>query len=274
MNADEHVLEHWLTKLRLAGPELSHTRANNLEAVRRLSNLDPYVTFGIKKVIEYVQSEHLQPETLLEIVAGITKCSKDLSYSQGRGYISPASTLKGLKSASVTIRRVASAGGSIVFATGHPGAMLDFYADLADLARKLGGRVIDLARGQLVFQGEDPDHVKVVDSINSVAFLSDTCAALHSHDSKPMELMLNDAEHTPDLVVGDHGFAGEAINRGILTVAIMDTNDSGLAVAKQLIPQIVLVPMNDNRPNVVTREAAVLVRHMAIATGQARRTVV
>ena len=37
MALDEHVLERRLTKLRLAGPELSHSRKNNLEAVKRLT---------------------------------------------------------------------------------------------------------------------------------------------------------------------------------------------------------------------------------------------
>ena len=47
-----------------------------------------------------------------------------------------------------------------------------------------------------------------------------------------MELLLEEADKPPDLVVADHGFAGEAINRDIPTVAVMDTNDPGLAVAK------------------------------------------
>jgi hypothetical protein len=45
----------------------------------------------------------------------------------------------------------------------------------------------------------------------------------------------------------------------------MDTNDPGLAVARSLGASIVLVPMNDNRPNVVTREASELVKQMALA---------
>jgi RNase H-fold protein (predicted Holliday junction resolvase) len=264
MALDEHVLERRLTKLRLAGPELSHSRKNNLEAVKRLTDTDPYSTFGIKMVIDYVHSSDLEEDEALKMVAGITKCSRDINYTEGRGYISPSSTIKGLKATATALRRVASEGGIVTFATGHPGSMLDYYTDLADLVRKLGGRVLELAKGQIVFQGEDRDHVQVADSINGVAVLSDTCAALHTHDSRPMELMLNDALHLPDLVVADHGFAGEAINRGIPTVAVMDTNDPGLAVAKKLGANLVLVPMNDNRPNVVTREAAELVRRMAL----------
>lgn len=269
MAADDHIIERRLTKIRLSGPELSHSRQNNLEAVERLAQSDPYITFGIHKVIEYVQANELEASDVLKIIAGITKCSHDVTYTEGRGYISPSATIKGLKATAAAIKRVAGDGGSVLFATGHPGAMVDYYTELAYLVRRYGGRVLSLATGQIVQQGHDRDHVKVVDSVNSIAFLSDTCAALHTHDSLPMELLLDDADRPPDLVIADHGFAGEAINRGIPTVAVMDTNDPGLAVAKILGADLVLVPMNDNRPNVVTREAAELVKQMALETGRA-----
>lgn len=268
MAADDQVLERRLIRLRLAGPELSHSRRNNVDAVLRLTKSDPYATFGIRQVVEYVQSHDLDADDALRMIAGITKCSQDINYTEGRGYISPSSTIKGLRATAVAIKKVAKVGGSVLLATGHPGSMIDYYSELGDLVRKLGGHILDLAKGQIVYQGEDKDHVQVVDSVNSVAFLSDTCAALHSHDSRPMELMLEDIAKLPDLVLADHGFAGEAINRGIPTVAVMDTNDPGLAVAKRLGANLVLVPMNDNRPNVVTREAAELVRRMALDTGR------
>src|SRR6476661_8026822 len=79
MNIDDHVIERRLTKLRLAGPELSHSRQNNVEAVQRLADLDPYVTFGINAVIEFITAHKPTPEALLDMVASITKCSKDIS---------------------------------------------------------------------------------------------------------------------------------------------------------------------------------------------------
>lgn len=271
MPLEDQVIERRLTKLRLSGPELSHSRWNNVEAAKRLADNDPYVTFGIRLVIDFMQSKDVEPQEALGMIADITKCSQDLSYTEGRGYISPSSTIKGLKAMANTIRRVSREHGSVTFATGHPGSMIDCYTELAGLVRELGGHVMDLARGQLVFQGEDQDHVHVADSVNGVGILSDTCAALHSHDSRAMELMLNSAKKLPNLVIADHGFAGEAINRGIPTIAIMDTNDPGLAVAKCLGANVIIVPMNDNRPNVVTREAAELVKQMVFESGRTRR---
>jgi len=271
MALDDQVIERRLTRLRLSGPDLSHTRKKNVEAVQRMVDGDPYSTFGIKQVIEYIERESLSAEDALKMVASLTKCSQDISYTEGRGFISPSSTIKGLRATASAIKRVSLEGGAVLFATGHPGSMLEYYNELAYLVRRLGGYVMNLAKGQLVAQGEDIDHVKVVDAMNSVAFLSDTCGALHTHDSRPMELMLNDAVRLPNLVIADHGFAGAAINRGIMTVAVMDTNDPGLAVAKTLGANVVLVPMNDNRPNVVTREAAEMVKHMAMEGGLGTR---
>lgn len=271
MALDDQVIERRLTKLRLAGPELSHSRQNNVEAVQRLANGDPYVTFGIHKVVEYAQSGCIGPDQVLKIISDVTECSQDINYTQGRGYISASSTIKGLKATAAAIRRVAGEGGAVLFGTGHPGSMIEYYIELAYLVRRMGGRVLDLARGQLIQQGQDRDHVKVVDSIGSIAFLSDTGSGLHTHDSEPMKFMLDEAAKLPDLVIADHGFAGEAVNRGIPTVAVMDTNDPGLAVAKYLGANLVLVPMNDNRPNVVTREAAELVKQMALETGRRQR---
>jgi hypothetical protein len=263
---DEQVIGRRLTKLRLSGPELSHTRLKNLEAVRRMVDGDSYTTFGIEMVVEFMQREQMPAEDALKIVAGVTKCSQDIAYTEGRGYISPQSTIKGLKATALALRKVSEGGGTVVFATGHPGSMIDYYAALAALTRRLGGRVLDLARGQIIKQGPDQDQVHVVDSTNGVAFLSDTCALLHTHDATPMAAMLDDAGKPPDLVVADHGFAGEAINRGIPTVAVMDTNDPGLALAKHLGAKLTLVPMNDNRPNVVTREAAEIVERLVLET--------
>src|SRR5687768_12682928 len=215
MASDDQVIERRLTRLRLAGPDLSHTRKKNVEAVKRMVAGDPYATFGIKQVVEYIERENLLAEDALKMVAGLTKCSQDISYTEGRGFISTSSTIKGLRATASAIKRVASQGGGVVFATGHPGSMLEYNNELAYLVRRLGGYVMNLAKGQIVAQGEDIDHVMVVDAMNSVAFLSDTCGALHTHDSRPMALMLDDTERLPDLVIADHGFAGEAINRGI-----------------------------------------------------------
>ena len=55
----------------------------------------------------------------------------------------------------------------------------------------------------------------------------------HTHLPDYMEAMLDDlADDPPDLVVGDHGFAGAAIEAGIATLSIADVNDPALPLAQ------------------------------------------
>jgi hypothetical protein len=49
-------------------------------------------------------------------------------------------------------------------------------------------------------------------------------------------------------VLGDHGFAGAAIERSVVTIAVMDINDPALAVAWAEGKDVMIVPMDDNRP--------------------------
>jgi hypothetical protein len=51
-----------------------------------------------------------------------------------------------------------------------------------------------------------------------------------------------------DLAVVDHGFAGGAITAGLPTITVMDTNDPAPAVAKQQGANLIIIPMDDNRP--------------------------
>jgi hypothetical protein len=50
------------------------------------------------------------------------------------------------------------------------------------------------------------------------------------------------------MVLGDHGFAGAAIARGIPTIAIMDINDHALAIAAAEGKDVTVIPLDDNRP--------------------------
>jgi hypothetical protein len=77
--------------------------------------------------------------------------------------------------------------------------------------------------------------------------LTDGGSILHTHSHWPMEQILGSGEPI-DLVFGDHGFAGAAIHAGIPTVAVMDTNDTALAVAWAMGREVTLIPLDDNRP--------------------------
>jgi len=59
-----------------------------------------------------------------------------------------------------------------------------------------------------------------------------------------MRRMLEDER--PDLVLGDHGYAGAAIEAGVEAVSVADVNDPALIVAKAQGRIRIVVVMDDN----------------------------
>ncbi|MNY29227.1 putative phosphatase [compost metagenome] len=180
------------------------------------------------------------------------------------GEIKARAAYDGLVEAAGLFGRVVANKGTIAFGTGHPGSMLSCYNRLAAYARSRGATIAQAKAGLPV--GVD----WYLDYVGDVAVTSDYCGVLHGHATRPMEQVI--ANTGPlDLVVGDHGHAGAAINAGIATIAVMDTNDPALAVAKQLgCEPLVVVPLFDNRPNAVTVQLADLFVAMVEAGATAR----
>jgi hypothetical protein len=80
--------------------------------------------------------------------------------------------------------------------------------------------------------------------LDGLAMLLDGSRARHTHSGEAMVRML-DLER-PDLVFGDHGFAGAAIERGVEAVAIADVNDPALLVARAQGRCGPVIVMDDN----------------------------
>jgi hypothetical protein len=96
---------------------------------------------------------------------------------------------------------------------------------------------------------------QVLDAVGLVGVVSDGASLLHHHATRAAEAVLESADVA--LLFGDHGWAGAAINAGVPCVAIMDTNDPGLALAHALgVPGLDIVPCGDNSPNGVMGEVA------------------
>lgn len=239
-----------LVALRICGGDLSHSREANLLAIDKLLDGQPFYTLGIESVRKEVEAGRLTRAGVLEMVAGFTKCSTDITYTKGPNYISPAACLEGLWEAAQVMRRVRDARGTVVFGAGHSGSMISCYNRLADYFREFGCHTPTGGAGVEVQKDW------YVDFIGVVAVVTDTCGIHHTHMTAAMAAFLDDLPGPPDLAICDHGFGGECINRGIHCVVPMDTNDPGFAVAKLLGEPFSLVPMNDNRPNYVMEELA------------------
>lgn len=232
-----------LVELKICGLDLSHSREANLVAIDKLLDGQPFYTLGIHSVQREVEAGRLTKQGVLELVASHTRCSTDLGYTKGPNYINPNTCLEGLWEAARLMRRVRDAKGSVVFGAGHSGSMINCYNRLAEYFRAHGCQTPTAGAGVEVQKDW------YVDFIGSVAVVTDTCGIHHTHMTGVMEAFLDGLPKLPDLAICDHGFGGEAINRGVPCIVPMDTNDPGFAVAKHLGESFVLVPMNDNLPN-------------------------
>ena len=117
---------------------------------------------------------------------------------------------------------------TIVVATGHPGPLLNHHARLVEAITAAGGKVIEpLGEAKVTLFGAR----RIYRYLQGVGAVTDGVRGLHTHSPLPMEQVL-EAGEVPDLVFADHGFAGASVARGLPVIAVMDTNDTALAVAR------------------------------------------
>jgi hypothetical protein len=227
---------HRLLEAGVAGTSTSHGAENNLYKIELLLEGDADHTFGMEELLRNADFEEVY-----EAVTYHTGHSPDHEETSGKGCIDPTRTAAGLLEAGERIRGVSEAGGSFVFATGHPGALLFYYLGLARWTEELGGRALTAKT-----QGRYTQRGVPLDWVGPVGALGDGASLWHTHSADPMRDLLQELGAV-DLVVADHGFAGTAIAASMPTVAIMDTNDPALAVAAWRGADLTVVPMDDNR---------------------------
>jgi histidinol phosphate phosphatase hisN-like protein len=223
----------------VTGPHHSHSRQNTVAKTKALVEGDPDGSFGLSGVDRYSAGE------VLGFLAELTGCSSDVTDLEGFDTIDPDKTMAGIVAAARRLLSEASRGATLLTVTGHPTGMLEHHIRVVDAYRKAGGKVLRLREEEsLAVSAGRHFEVRYVGNVGCVA---DWGSLRHTHSSKAMEALL-EAEPWPDLVLGDHGFAGAAIERGIPTIAVMDINDPALAVAWAEKKDVVIVPMDDNRP--------------------------
>ena len=253
---DRDAVERRLLELGLAG-ETPNTAAANLRALRQMRDGNVFYTFGIEAVREAMASGRFDESELLTLMARRCGQPDGQAFLAGPGTIAPALTRAGLERGAQIVRRVITKQGTVAFGTGHPGALISAYNRLADYLDARGCAIAQVPPGATV--GVD----WVLDFVGRVAVTSDTCGILHGHSTRPMEQFLAAFPDSVDLVIGDHGHAGAALNAGIPTIGFMDTNDPALMMAEHLgMPDFVAVPLFDNRPNAVSQELADLWVHL------------
>jgi hypothetical protein len=247
---DTPALTRQLLDLGLAG-RVANTRDANLRAIRMLLDGVSFYTFGIAAVHEAVSRGMLDEPGVVALMARACGQDSPEAFLSDWGVIAPERTVEALWRAARCFRRVVQAKGTAAFGTGHPGSLLSYYNRLAAYVRAKGGTVAQGKAGVPV--GVD----WYLDYVGDVAVTSDYCGVLHGHSTRPMEAVIATCGRPIDLVVGDHGHAGAAVNAGIPTIALMDTNDPALEVAAHLeVEHLYVVPFYDNQANAVTARFA------------------
>ena len=222
----------------VTGRHQSHSRANTVDKARAMVEHDVEARFGIAGVERYTAGE------VLGFLAELTGCSPDLESLEGEDTVDPARTVQAIVGAGRRLREEALRGSSLLATTGHPTGLLEHHMRVAEAFREAGGKLVRLREDEKLTAMDRKGEIRYV---GTVGCLSNGASLLHTHSSRPMELVL-EAGPWPDVVLGDHGFAGAAIERGIPTIAVMDINDPALAVAWAEQRDVVVIPMDDNRP--------------------------
>lgn len=222
----------------ITGLHRSHSRRNALDKIHAMLDHDVEARFGLSEVTRYTAGE------ILAFMAELTGCSPDLADSSGYDRVDPERTVAAILAAARRLAAEAARGASLLCMTGHPTGLLEHHIRVLDAYRQAGGKVV------LPREEEDlglDRRRREIRYVGGVGVLSDGARLLHTHSAAAMEVLLDSSE-APEIVLADHGFAGAAIERGIPTVAVMDINDQALAVPWAEGRDVVVIPMDDNRP--------------------------
>lgn len=233
-----HEAREQLVAAGITGPHKSHSRQNNLRKIAAMLEGDPDGSFGLSGLEGYTTGE------VLGFLAELTGCAPDIEECEGFDTIDPDRTIAALVDAGRRLGAEAARGATLMAVTGHPTGLLEAYIHIAAAYRRAGGKLLNLREEETIDVGRDR-HAEVR-YVGGVGCLADWGTLKHTHSAAAMEQLL-EGEPWPDLVLGDHGFAGAAIERGIPTVAVMDINDPALAVAWAEKRDVTIIPMDDNR---------------------------
>jgi hypothetical protein len=182
-------------------------------------------------------------EQIIDLVADGAGAAIDHEARFGAVQIEPEPIIEACEAVGDRLARACAEKAKVVLATGHPIGLALYYQALARLLSSRGAEVLRPAR-DVHWRERRLPHDWFIDYMDGVAMLTDGTEPRHTHRPDAMNRILDDVR--PDLVLGDHGFAGAAIESGIETVSVADVNDPALLVAKALGRTDLVVVMDDH----------------------------
>jgi hypothetical protein len=213
-------------------------RENNLAHFRELANGNRHYWLGLE-----LGDRWSDEQDVLAVMAERVGVSDDPDHRHGQDTIDPELTVGALDRAAAELRKAAEGGLRVLFATGHPGGLLDVHGAVARALRSADCEIVRVPLGLYADEG-------VVVQFAGVAVHERGASLWHTHSPEPMRRILDAfdgfGEPLPDLVVADHGWAGCAAQRGVPTVGFADCNDPALFVGEAEDTLAVAVPLDDH----------------------------
>lgn len=230
------LVEH-LVRTRIAG-DVATPRDNNLSHYRQLANGNRHFWLGLE-----LGDRWSDEQDVLAVMAERCGVSDDPEHRQGQDTIDPELTVDALDRMAARLRKAAADRERVLFATGHPGGLLDVHRQTADALRAAGCEIVRIPGGLMADEG-------MVFQFAGVAVLERGATLWHTHSPVPMATVLDGLEREgrprPDLVVADHGWAGCAGQRGIDSIGYADCNDPALFLGEAEGTLQVTVPLDDH----------------------------
>ncbi|MEU3076874.1 phosphatase [Streptomyces laurentii] len=230
------LVEH-LVRTRIAG-DVATPRDNNLGHYRALANGDRHYWFGLE-----FEGRWSDEQDVLAVMAERCGVVDDPAHRAGRDTIDPELTVAALDRMAARLAKAAAGRERVLFATGHPGALLDAHSRVAGALRARGCEIVRIPGGLTADEG-------YVVQFADVAVFERGASLWHTHSPEPMNAILDGLESlgepVPDLVVADHGWAGRAAQRGVDAVGYADCNDPALFLAEAEGTMQVTVPLDDH----------------------------
>ncbi|MEW2418494.1 phosphatase [Streptomyces sp. NPDC046866] len=244
------ALRAHLLAARLAGP-IATTREESLRSYRLFAARDPRVLLGLEP--EGAWDER----GLLGLMADKCGVSGDPGQVSGSDVIDPERTVAALQAFAERLRAAAGARSPVLFGTGHPHRLLQFYASLARALSAAGCVVLTPAQGARVDMATRFGvRTHCLDYVRGVALVREpgawpegSATGAHSHSPLPVRMALGALADAggplPELVVGDHGWVCGAGQLGVEAIGLGDTDDPALFVGEAEGRIAVAVPLDD-----------------------------
>lgn len=229
-------LAEYLDSVRITG-DVATPRQDNLRHIDLFLEGNENLGFGVTR------TRHWTFDEVFDLMHERVGISADRGHVEGQDTIDAVRCVAALDRFADRLGESVRRGDRILFATGHPAGLLPVHAALARSASAGGATVVGVPEGKTFRAGD-------IRQIFGVLVWHQHGGLMHTHFPDPMRLSLETLSEgglaAPDLVVADHGWAGQAASSGIPTLGFADCNDPGLFVSEAQGHIEVAVPLDDN----------------------------